>query len=194
MEIIVHRVNSIKMLKKIPINFGVEIDLRAYQSKIILNHEPFKSGDSLDNFLKYYNHGTLILNIKEDGIEDEVIKKVNNPKIKSFFLLDVEFPYIFKCLKNNQKNIAIRFSEKEPIDISKLFEKKFKWLWIDTVSKLPLNKKNLKVIKKFKSCLVCPERWGRPNEINKYKQQMKNLKFKPDAVMTSLKYAYSWLE
>ena len=67
-------------------------------------------------------------------------------------------------------------------------------MWIDTVSKLPLNKKNLKVIKKFKSCLVCPERWGRPNEINKYKQQMKNLKFKPDAVMTSLKYAYSWLE
>lgn len=194
MEIIVHRVNSIKMLKKIPINFGVEIDLRAYQSKIILNHEPFKSGDTLDNFLQYYNHGTLILNIKEVGIEDEVIKKVNKAEIKSFFLLDVEFPYIFKSLKNNQKNIAIRFSEKEPIDISKLFEKKFKWLWIDTVSKLPLNKKNLKVIKKFKSCLVCPERWGRPNEINKYKQQMKNLKFKPDAVMTSLKYAYSWLE
>ena len=194
MEIIVHRVNSIKMLKKIPINFGVEIDLRAYQSKIILNHEPFKSGDTLDNFLQYYNHGTLILNIKEDGIEDEVIKKVNKAEIKSFFLLDVEFPYIFKSLKNNQKNIAIRFSEKEPIDISKLFEKNFKWLWIDTVSKLPLNKKNLKVIKKFKSCLVCPERWGRPNEINKYKQQMKNLKFKPDAVMTSLKYAYSWLE
>ena len=194
MEIIVHRVNSIKMLKKIPINFGVEIDLRAYQSKIILNHEPFKSGDTLDNFLQYYNHGTLILNIKEVGIEDEVIKKVNKAEIKSFFLLDVEFPYIFKSLKNNQKNIAIRFSEKEPIDISKLFEKKFKWLWIDTVSKLPLNKKNLKVIKKFKSCLVCPERWGRPNEINKYKKQIKNLKFKPDAVMTSLKYAYSWLE
>ena len=194
MEIIVHKVNSIKMLKKIPINFGAEIDLRVYLSKIILNHEPFKSGDTLDNFLKYYNHGTLILNIKEDGIEDEVIKKVNKAKIKSFFLLDVEFPYIFKSLKNNQKNIAIRFSEKEPIEISKLFEKKFKWLWIDTVSKLPLNKKNLKVIKKFKSCIVCPERWGRPNEINKYKQQMKNLKFEPDAVMTSLKYAYRWLE
>ena len=76
MEIIVHRINSIKKLKKIPINFGAEIDLRVYQSKIILNHEPFKSGDTLDNFLKYYNHGTLILNIKEDGIEDEVIKKV----------------------------------------------------------------------------------------------------------------------
>ncbi len=194
MEIIVHRVNSTNKLKKIPKTFGAEIDLRTYKSKIILNHEPFQSGDTLDDFLKNYNHGTLILNIKEDGIEDEVIKKVNKAKIKSFFLLDVEFPYIFKCLKNNQKNIAIRFSEKEPIEISKLLEKKFKWLWIDTVTKLPLNKKNLRVIKKFKSCIVCPERWGRPHEINKYKKKMKNLKFKPNAVMTSLKYAYVWLE
>ena len=46
MEIIIHRVNSIKKLRKIPNNFGVEIDLRVYQSKIILNHEPFKSGDT----------------------------------------------------------------------------------------------------------------------------------------------------
>ena len=194
MEIIVHRVNSINKLKKIPKTFGAEIDLRAYKSKIILNHEPFKSGDTLDDFLKNYNHGTLILNIKEDGIENEVIKKVNKAKIRSFFLLDVEFPYIYKSLKNNQKNIAIRFSEKEPIEISKLLEKKFKWLWIDTVTKLPINKKNLRVIKKFKSCIVCPERWGRPYEINKYKRKMKNLKFQPDAIMTSLKYAHSWLE
>ena len=194
MEIIVHRVNSINKLKKIPKTFGAEIDLRAYKSKIILNHEPFKSGDTLDNFLKNYNHGTLILNIKEDGIENEVIKKVNKAKIRSFFLLDVEFPYIFKSLKNNQKNIAIRFSEKESIEISKLLEKKFKWLWIDTVTKLPINKKNLRVIKKFKSCIVCPERWGRPYEINKYKRKMKNLKFQPSAVMTSLKYAQKWLD
>ena len=75
MEIIIHRINSIKKLKMIPNNFGVEIDLRVHRSKIILNHEPFKSGDTLDNFLKHYNHGTLILNIKELGIEDEVIKK-----------------------------------------------------------------------------------------------------------------------
>jgi len=194
MEIIVHRVNSIKKLKKIPNNFGAEIDLRVYQSKIILNHEPFKSGDTLDNFLKHYNHGTLILNIKEDGIEDEVIEKVNKAKIKSFFLLDVEFPYIFKCLKKRQKNIAIRFSENETIETAKLLRNKFKWLWIDTVTKLPLNKKNLRIINKFKSCLVCPERWGRPNQIKNYKKKFKSLGFMPNAVMTSLKYANRWLD
>lgn len=194
MEIIIHRINKIKELKKIPKVFGTEIDIRSYGSKLILNHEPKVNGDNFENYLENYKNGTLILNIKESGIEDEVIKKVNKAKIRSFFLLDVEFPYIFKSLKNNQKNIAIRFSEKEPIEISKLLEKKFKWLWIDTVTKLPINKKNLRVIKKFKSCIVCPERWGRPYEINKYKRKMKNLKFQPDAIMTSLKYAHSWLE
>ena len=61
MEIIVHRINKIKELKKIPINFGVEIDIRSHKSKLILNHEPYKSGDSLDIFLNNYKHGTLIL-------------------------------------------------------------------------------------------------------------------------------------
>lgn len=194
MEIIIHRVNSIKKLKKIPKYFGVEIDIRSFGSKLILNHEPHKGGDNLENFLKQYNHGTLILNIKEDGIENEVLMKVKKAKIKSFFLLDVEFPYIFKCLKKGERNIAIRFSENETIETAKLMVKKFKWLWIDTLTKLPITKKNIKIINKYKSCLVCPERWGRAHQIDIYKKKLKKLKFKPSAVMTSYKYAHKWLD
>jgi len=120
--------------------------------------------------------------------------KVKKAKIKSFFLLDVEFPYIFKCLKKRQRNIAIRFSENETIETAKLMVKKFKWLWIDTLTKLPITKKNIKIINKYKSCLVCPERWGRAHQIDIYKKKLKNLKFKPSAVMTSYKYAHKWLD
>ena len=194
MEIIIHRVNSIKKLKKISKYFGVEVDIRSFGSKLILNHDPHKRGDNLENFLKQYNHGTLILNIKEDGIENEVLMKVKKAKIKSFFLLDVEFPYIFKCLKKRERNIAIRFSENETIETAKLMVKKFKWLWIDTVTKLPITKKNIKIINKYKSCLVCPERWGRAHQIDIYKKKLKKLKFKPSAVMTSYKYAHKWLD
>ena len=193
MEIIVHRINKIKDLKKVPYNFGIEIDIRSYKSKLILNHEPYQSGDSLDSFLKYYKHGTLILNIKEAGIEDSVIKKVTKKKIKSFFLLDVEYPYIFQSIKKKQKNVAIRFSEKESIQNAKYMINKFKWIWIDTLTKLPLNRDNIKILKKFKTCLVCPERWGRSNDIKIYKKKMKRLNFKPDAVMTSLKYVKQWM-
>ena len=95
MEIIIHRVNKISQLKKIPQNYGVEIDLRSYKKKIILSHDPKKNGVSLDLFLKNYNHGTLVLNIKEAGIEDEVLSKVKKKGLKNFFLLDVEIPIHF---------------------------------------------------------------------------------------------------
>ena len=51
MEIIIHRVNTVKELKKIPHNFGIEIDIRTYKDKIILNHEPYCSGDTLINYI-----------------------------------------------------------------------------------------------------------------------------------------------
>jgi hypothetical protein len=50
------------------------------------------------------------------------------------------------------------------------------------------------MIKKYKSCLVCPERWGRAHHIELYKKKLIKLKFIPSAIMTSSKYAYQWLE
>ena len=72
MEVIIHRINSIKQLKKLDIKYGDEIDIRSKGSDLILNHEPFKEGEKLIDYLDEYQHGTLILNIKEAGIEDEV--------------------------------------------------------------------------------------------------------------------------
>ena len=63
---------------------------------------------------------------------------------------------------------------------------------MDSVTKLPLNNSNIKTIKKFKSCLVCPERWGRKKDINNYKKKMKKLKFTPSAIMTDLISAKIW--
>ena len=117
---------------------------------------------------------------------------VKNYKIKSYFLLDVEMPYMYSATKKDVKDIAVRFSEYEDIALANHFKKKLNWIWIDTATKLPINKKNLKIIKKFKSVLVCPERWGRPRDIKKYKIKLNNLKFKPHAVMTSIKYLKYW--
>ncbi len=192
MEIILHRINLLRKLRKISTFFGTEIDIRSNGSKLILNHEPNTKGDKLEDYLSEYKHGTLILNIKEAGIENEVIKKVKQAKINSYFLLDVEYPYIFKSIKKKQKNIAIRFSEIESINNAKLLQKNFNWIWIDTITKLPINKENLKVIKKYKSCVVCPERWGRPREIKSYWKKMIKLKFVPNAIMCEEKYANMW--
>jgi hypothetical protein len=191
MEIIVHRINTLKELKKIPLKYGVEIDIRTNGSKIILNHNPYKGGDSFEDYVANYKHGTLILNIKESGIEEDVLKIVKSASIKSFFFLDVEMPYIFSSLKKNN-DIAIRFSEYESIETVKIFKNNFKWIFVDTITKLPINVKNISIISKFKSCLVCPERWGRKNDILKYKKFFKKIEYNPTAVMTNRKFAKLW--
>ena len=64
MEIIAHKINSIKSLRKLPSKYGSEVDLRTFGSRIVLSHDPYKKGDRFEDYLENYNHGTLILNIK----------------------------------------------------------------------------------------------------------------------------------
>jgi len=192
MEFIIHKINTIKGLNQIPEEYGCEIDIRTDGSKLILNHDPFTSGDLLTDYLDEYNNGTLVLNIKESGIEDDVLKEVNKRGIKSYFLLDVEFPYLFSASKKGERNIAVRFSEKEPIENVLIFKDQLDWVWIDTITKLPINKSNQKFLKRFKTCLVCPSRWDRNQEISIYKNRIKTDNLKVDMVMTEEKYLIEW--
>ena len=195
MEIIIHRVNTINELKDIDKKFGTEIDIRSWGSQLILNHEPFSNGENLVNYLDEYHHGTLVLNIKEDQIEDEVLRLVRErSQIKSYFLLDVEFSYLYRASRQGEKNIAIRFSEDESIETVKKYIDRVDWVWIDTNTLLPITIENKGIIDQFKKCLVCPERWGRANDIVHYKAKMKDILFELDAVMTSYKYSSNWLE
>tara|TARA_A100000164_G_C21923655_1_gene781936 strand:+ start:1750 stop:2340 length:591 start_codon:yes stop_codon:yes gene_type:complete len=192
MQLVIHRVNTVKELLKIPKQFGCEIDIRSFNGKLILNHDPYKSGDLLKDYLENYEHQLLILNIKEAGIEEDVIKMVKSKRIKNYFLLDVEFPYLYKYSRLGQKNIAVRFSEDEPIELAIKYKDKVNWVWIDTNTQLPLNEQIIEDLKGFKSCLVCPERWNRPEDILVYREKMSKLCFTPDAVMTSLKNVELW--
>jgi hypothetical protein len=192
MELIAHRLNKINELRQLPKRYGVEIDLRSRGSEIILHHDPYKKGEKFENYLQNYNHGTLILNVKESGIEDDVIKKTKKFGIKDFFLLDVEMPYICKNKKASNKYIALRYSEFEPEYTIKKFTKNVGWVWIDTFTSLPLNLKVKSTLKKFKTCLVCPERWGRPKDIQKYFNLMKRINFFPNSLMTSKNYFRKW--
>ena len=192
MEIIIHRINTVKKLKLIPFKYGTEIDVRSYNNKLILAHDPFIRGDILEDYLKVYNHGTLVVNIKEAGIEYLVIKQLKKFKIKNYFLLDVEFPFIYKSSREGFKNTSIRFSEEESISTVKKYISRIDWVWIDTFSKLPVNKDNIKILNKFKKCLVSPDRWNRPQDIKKYIKIMKQKSFFIDCVMTSEKMVKIW--
>ena len=97
--IILHRINKVNELKKIDTNYGVEVDVRSFKDKLICCHDPFFKGDNFDDWIKEFNHKFLILNIKEEGIEKNLIEIMKFYKITNFFLLDVTFLLIFKLSK-----------------------------------------------------------------------------------------------
>ncbi|MCX6124400.1 MAG: hypothetical protein NTV34_06575, partial [Proteobacteria bacterium] len=57
---------------------------------------------------------------------------------------------------------------------------------------LPLDDSTVGKLQGFKTCLVCPERWGRPGDIASYRLKAEMLGMQFDAVMTSVKCAHLW--
>jgi hypothetical protein len=192
MEIVIHRVNERDRLRDLPRHFGAEIDLRADGSTLILNHDPFKGGERFIDWLENYEHGLLVLNIKEAGIESEVIRLVEARGVQRFFLLDVEFPYLYRASRAGERRIASRYSEDEAIETTINYRGKVDWVWIDTNTRLPLTPEVVRQLSGFQTCIVCPERWGRPQDIHVYRQKMARLNFTPTAVMTAYAQAPAW--
>ena len=193
-NLIVHRVNSIEILNSIDRALGCEIDIRTDGSKLILNHNPFKKGDNLVDYLDEYHHGTLVLNIKETGIESIVLEEVQKRNIKSYFLLDVEMPYLIKAFIKNEKKLAVRFSEYEPIENVVVFKNKFNWIWVDSITKVPITDENFQTINKFNVCVVCPSLWKRSEDINNEKYKLSKYNFDNLKIITKHKYIDVWLD
>lgn len=186
---IIHRVNTIKELNKVPKKYGVEIDVRSRDGFLILNHDPFQMGVVwLDYYLEHFKHKFLVVDIKEEGIEEEVIKLLKKHSIKNYFLLGVTPPQMYQLNKHGFTDMANRFSEFE------LYPSMFyvKWMWLDTFFEFSFEFRFRSFYGYAQLCLVCPSRWGRPEDIEKIKATIKKENLKIDAVMTSLEYADKW--
>ena len=160
-QIIVHRVNSSTLLREVEKHFGIEIDLRSKNGEIILAHDPIVDGESLENFMASFSHKMLILNVKEDGLEEQILAILKNHNSPDYFFLDQPFPTLAKSLKLGHQ-CAMRVSEYElPF---KLLQPQPQWLWIDSITgnwdhiegAINYAKAN-----RIKSCLVSPELHGR---------------------------------
>ena len=184
MLIIRHRINTIRALKTVPIEQGVEVDVRDFDGKLILNHDPFQKGENLENYLKEFKHKFIIFEIKSEGIERNVIRIAKKYRIENYFLLSVTYPFVNSLASEGFRRLSVRFSEYEGLEMAKSMKGKIEWVWVDTFSKLPFDKKSYNEIKDFKICLVSPERWGRPQDINKYVKYMGKNSMIIDAVVT----------
>lgn len=157
-NIYIHRVNSLEQLKSIPKEYGIEIDLRSEGDEVILHHDPFKRGETLEVFLEKYSHNGLILNSKTEGMEKRVLEIMNTFNINNFFFLDLSIPFLVKTYEAGCKKTAVRFSEYEPFGFAKKFNKKSDWVWVDSFRGNYFDSEQLfKLSKIFKICLMSPE-------------------------------------
>jgi uridine kinase len=164
MLFIAHRINTINELKQVPLYYGVEIDLRDYNDELILQHDPYikEPITKFEDWLKHYSHSLIILNIKSEGIEYKVLESIKKYNITEYFFLDSSIPMINKLINKGENNIAIRYSELEPIEFVNNFRGKCKWLWIDCFTDFP--EINSDITKGYKTCLVSPSLQGRSSE------------------------------
>ena len=67
-----HRVNTIEALSAVPPDLGVEFDLRSDGNRIIVAHDPFTDGPTIEEFLPHLGSRRCIVNVKCEGIESAV--------------------------------------------------------------------------------------------------------------------------
>ena len=196
MLFIAHRRNSAAALAQTPKEYGLEIDLRSIGSRLILQHDPYVDGEAFEAWLRGFEHGTLILNVKEEGLEARLLSLMYQQRIENFFLLDQSFPFLVKTARGGERRCAVRVSEYESFHTAMSLAGLVGWVWIDCFERFPLDRSQLIELQQtgFQTCLVSPELQGRrdPQEIAALALQFAEWNLAPTAVCTKLDFIPVW--
>jgi hypothetical protein len=186
-----HRVNDSSRLSDIPKTAGVEIDLRSWKQSIVVTHDVYTDAESLDTWLKNYNHSKLILNVKEEGIEEKILGLVRSANIDSYFFLDQSFPWLVKTIRSGEVRTAIRISDFESPLTALSVQPRPNWIWADSFSGdwgyLNEWAERLKE-RGFQICVASPELHGRQSQVefNNLQSIVNHLGNNIDAVCTKV--------
>ena len=188
MKLISHRRNTVSELLATDSKYGIEVDIRSKGDRLIIHHDPFVAGESFNEWIDAYRHGTLILNVKEEGLEARLIALMQSKGIADYFFLDQSFPFLVKWSKAGEHRCAVRVSEFESIETALTLAGKVDWVWVDCFTRFPLSEHDARSLKDagFKLCLVSPELQGRDAnvEIPQLASLLKERNIVADAVCT----------
>jgi hypothetical protein len=191
MKIIHHRRNTIAELGATPVRYGVEVDIRSRRDALVIHHDPFADGEAFDAWITAYRHGTLILNVKEEGLEDRLLALMASHEIEDFFFLDQSFPFLIRTARRGERRCAVRISEYESIDTALSLAGLVAWVWVDCFNEglwLSGAEANRLHDAGFRLCLVSPELQGRTSadELERVKERLRTQAISIDAVCTKM--------
>jgi len=188
MMLIAHRRNTIAELQATQPRYGVEVDIRSEGQRLIIHHDPFVAGESFEEWIDCYRHATLILNVKEEGLERRLISLAAARGIADFFFLDQSFNFLVKTFRAGEHRCAARVSEFELVESALTLAGKVDWVWVDCFTQFPLTQDAASELQSagFKLCLASPELHGRPaeTEIPQLASLLKDRGISADAVCT----------
>lgn len=192
---IAHRINTWQEQVEISLDIGIEFDVRDSGNKIIVTHDPFTDGQEFEEFISNLHKRFLIINVKSEGFEINILEILKKYSFEDFFFLDCSFPAIIKLSHIGEKRIALRFSEFESIENISLMANKIQWVWVDCFTKFSLTKDISNYIHSLglRICIVSPELHGRSIDIISYSKYIKDNSIAIDAVCSKLYNFNKWL-
>jgi len=189
-----HRVNSIAELDEIPPEHGIEFDLRSDGDDVIVTHDPFTRGPTIEEFFPRIKRRPCIFNVKCEGIESRVLMAASKHGIDDFFFLDLSIPAAIKMVRTGEHRVAVRYSEYEPVEGVLAWRGLARWVWVDCFTAYPTEPRAWKAIAEaFQLCLVSPELQGHGlNVIADFRASLADLRF--DAVCTKRRDCWDTLQ
>jgi hypothetical protein len=188
MIIIRHRVNNLETLVDTSSYMGVEIDIRSNGNTLYLSHDPYVRGVSLEQFLEKYDHAFLVLNVKEDGLEEQCLELLSRYNISSYFFLDQPAPTLIRRGLQGSRDGASRYSEYEGIETVSLLSVFCDWVWLDYFHESRVDNSAIASLRALglKICIVSPELHSgeRIKEVGQLVDNLKLSGLMPDAVCT----------
>lgn len=127
-----HRVNSAAVLGTVDEKYGVEMDLRSHGEQIHLVHDPFVLGEKFEEWLDAYHHAFIVLNVKEEGLEDRIMEILNRRGINAWAFLDQSVPFLVRTLRGGESRCMVRVSEYESIETALSLPNRPDWVWLDS--------------------------------------------------------------
>lgn len=155
-----HRANTLPELHLTPPLFGVEMDVHSYGDRLVVHHEPMEPGVDLEVWLKHFRHAFLIMNVKEEGIEERLVRILAEHSIENYFLLDLSFHRIVDLAQKGFRKMSIRLSKYESVETVMAMAGMADWIWLDLFDdQIPVSQKQWQKLKElnFRICLASPE-------------------------------------
>lgn len=138
--IFLHRQNDPKNIQFNNID-GIEIDIRSLGSYLIVNHDRFYSRDFeniddciyLQDVAKYLRDYTVIVNVKESGLEEQISDILDEYGSIKYYFLDSQIPDIIRLSKQEKYigKFIIRVSDFESLNYNLLDHCRPEYVWVD---------------------------------------------------------------